>query len=297
MKKTLQTAFQRRQYMISRDFELYYYNNTNIAKVDIHSHDYYEFYFFLEGNVSLQIEKEIYPVQFGDMMLVPPHIFHRPIVHNSNLPYRRFVFWISKDFCEHLAQHSSCYTYLIDYVKKTQTYLFHLNQISFNTLQSKIIRLLEEMRSERFGKDIQLELFVSDFILHINRLIYEQLEPKQKSDETSLYSSLIEYIEEHLEEDLSLDRLANNFFVSKYHIAHIFKENLGLSIHQYITKKRLSLCQTAICSNKNITDVYQSYGFGDYSSFYRAFKKEFGISPKKYQEMQQKLFSKENEDG
>ena len=69
----------------------------------------------------------------------------------------------------------------------------------------------------------------------------------------------------------------------------MFKENVGLSIHQYITKKRLSLCQEAIRSDTNITEVYQAYGFGDYSSFYRAFKKEYGISPKEYRDMQVNL--------
>lgn len=289
MKKNLQTDFQCRQYMISKDFELYYYNDKNMAEVNIHSHNYYEFYFFLEGNVSLKVGKNIYPIHFGDMMFIPPHVFHCPIVHSRELPYRRFVFWISKDFYEHLLQHSSCYGYVMDYVNTTKTYLFHLNQIAFDTIQSKIIRLLEEMRSERFGKEIQTELLVKDFILSINRIIYEQSKPSESSNETSLYSNLIEYIEEHLDEDLSLDRLADIFFVSKYHIAHIFKDNLGLSIHQYITKKRLFLCQKAICTNKNISEIYQSYGFGDYSGFYRAFKKEFGISPKKYQEQQQRL--------
>ncbi len=47
----------------------------------------------------------------------------------------------------------------------------------------------------------------------------------------------MDYIEEHLDEELTLEKLAGEFFVSKYYIAHIFKENIGLSIHQYIMKK------------------------------------------------------------
>ena len=89
-----------------------------------------------------------------------------------------------------------------------------------------------------------------------------------------------------MEEDLSLETLAEVFYASKYHIAHVFKDNIGLSIHQYITKKRLNLCQEAISGGMSITDSYQRFGFGDYSSFYRAFKKEYGISPKDYRDMQ-----------
>ena len=101
-----------------------------------------------------------------------------------------------------------------------------------------------------------------------------------------MYQNLCSFIEEHIEEDLSLERLSLEFFVSKYHIAHVFKENLGLSIHQYITKKRLLLCRESIISGMGITESYQTFGFGDYSSFYRAFKKEYGISPKDFKNMQ-----------
>ena len=55
MAKNLQTKFSTRQYMLSRDFEIYYYNEPASEKVSIHSHDYYEFYFFLEGDVSIWI--------------------------------------------------------------------------------------------------------------------------------------------------------------------------------------------------------------------------------------------------
>jgi len=142
------------------------------------------------------------------------------------------------------------------------------------------------MQSNRFGKELQIELYVEDFMLSINRLVYDILEPKQVTSDASLYTKLVEYIEEHLEEELSLEKLSEEFYVSKYHIAHVFKDYIGLSIHQFITKKRLALCQEAIRANMNITDVYHMYGFGDYSSFYRAFKKEYGISPKEYRDMQ-----------
>ncbi|MBE5876339.1 MAG: helix-turn-helix domain-containing protein [Lachnospiraceae bacterium] len=282
MKRKLQTAFQSRQYMLSQDFEIYYYNDTSQQKVNMHTHNYYEFYLFLEGDISIQIGENIFPLQYGDIILIPPNIPHMPVYHSTRIPYRRFVFWLSQEYCNHLLTISPDYVYLMQYVQVHKRYIFHNDRITFNSVQSKANNLIDEMRSNRFGRDAQITLYVNDLILHLNRLIHERNTPKSPALDTSLYHRLNEYIETHIEDELTLEHLAGEFYISKYHIAHVFKEATGLSIHQYITKKRLALCKEALLDNISITEVYQSFGFGDYSSFYRAFKKEFGISPKEY---------------
>lgn len=286
-KKKLQTSFSTRQYMISHDFEIYYYNDSpsQMKPVPSHIHDYYEFYFFLQGNVSLYVNDTEYHVNAGDIVLIPPDTPHYPVYHDKVTPYRRFILWISKDYCNHLLQSSLDYGFIMQLVQTTKNYIFTLDIILFNQVQSLIFQIIEEVKGKRFGRQAQIELQINSLLLHLNRIVYEKSHSSYTISEKELYIAITDYINSHLEEELSLHRLEEVFFVSKYYISHTFKDNIGLSLHQYILKKRLQASKNAILSDMSISKTYEKYGFRDYSAFFRAFKKEFGLSPKEYKEL------------
>jgi len=282
MKKYLQMPFSTREHMLSKDFELFYYNDKHITPLKEHSHSYYEFYFFLGGEVSITIKNQQTLLQKGDMILLPPGLKHYITIHNPEISYQRFIFWITPEFAKELQQLSEDYVYLLQHAKENRQYIYHFDTITFNTIQSKLFLLLDEIHFEHFGKLTKISLAVKDLILHLNRVVYEMLTPRIHVEQQGLFEKLMDYINQHLEEDLSLEHLSKLFFVNKYHIAHLFKEKYGIPVHQYIIKKRLALCKDALLNNEEITEICLLCGFSDYSSFYRAFKKEYGLSPKQY---------------
>jgi len=283
MKGNLRSAFNTRQYMQSKDFEAFYYSDLNFQTLPAHTHDYYEFYLFLEGDLDLEISGHARPLHPGDMVLVPPGVSHHALMHSSDRPYRRFVLWVSQEYAARLLKESPDYVFLMQRAATSSRCYYHFHEAEFSSIQSRLIRLLEEFHSNRYGRNAAVYLALNDLLLYMNRIIYEREHPVV-SGSGDLMQEITLFIDEHLTEDLSLDVLADHVCLSKYYIAHYFKDSLGISIHQYITKKRLQSCSEAIAAGSDITRTFDEYGFRDYSSFYRMFRKEYGMSPREYQE-------------
>lgn len=129
-----------------------------------------------------------------------------------------------------------------------------------------------------------LDCYITSLLLSINRVVYQRQQPAANVKQPFLFSNICEYINAHLEEDLSLDALAREFYVSKYHISHVFKDNMGMSVHQYLVKKRLDASKNSILSGMPLHEVATAFGFRDYTSFFRSFKKEFGVAPREFKE-------------
>ena len=280
MKKNLTTEYDDRQYMSDSDYELYYYRDVKPGnRTGLHTHPYYEFYFFLEGHAEALVKQEHYMLTYGDILIVPPKVSHGIFVHDFDIPYRRFDLWVSVSFFDSLLAMSKDYGYAADMALTEDRHVIHTDRITFNSILSKLFYIIEEERGDRFGRESQLKLSVSELLLTISRLANEQF-TERKVTQDALYQNICDFIEHNIDEDLSLDNIAKHFFLSKFYISHVFKENIGISIHRYIAKKRLQLCHDAIMGGEPVSQVCNDHGFDDYSSFYRAFKKEYGMSPK-----------------
>ena len=282
MKKKLRSEFNSRQYMLSEDFEVYYYSDLHFSSVGRHTHAYTEVYLFCEGDVDMEIDGKKHPLRPGEVLVLPPDTPHRAIIREDEKPYRRFVFWLSEDFCTALRAESPDYMYLFDRARAENDYVYPMDPLEFNGLRSQIFTLLEELHTDHFGRDSQIGLHVRQLLLMLNRIVWQKDSQKGKKGSRPGYQRITDYIHENLGGDLSLDTLSRELFLSKYYIAHLFQENTGISVHQYITKKRLSACVEAMQSGQPINEVYSRLGFLNYSSFYRAFLKEYGCSPTAY---------------
>lgn len=285
MAKRRSSKFTTRQYMLGDQYEVFYYSDTHFQSVGSHSHDYYELYFFEEGAVIMEIGGKAYPLRPGDVIVIPPGMDHRAQLTDTEKPYRRFVFWQKEALLEVLEARSAEFGYLFHRSKARGKYVYHFDLPTFNAIRTRLFTLLDEIHTDRFGKQAAIDLCISDLLLFLSRTVHEQEQRQNRKEQISRYQAIAHYVDEHLDEPLSLDVLAKEFFLSKYYLVHLFRENTGLSLHQYILKKRLSACCDAMQGGTAVGEAYRQWGFGDYSAFYRAFRKEYGMSPSAYLEL------------
>ena len=285
MAKRQSCQFNTRQYMLREDFEVFYYSDTHFHSVGVHSHDYYELYFFEAGAVTMEIDGRGYPLKTGDVILIPPGVSHRALLTDPEKPYRRFVFWQSRPFLEALEARSPDCGYLPRRAESRGRYVYRFDPVAFNAIRTRLFTLLDEIHADRFGKATAIDLIITDLLLFLGRTVYEQEQRRNRKEQLSRYETITHYVDGHLDEPLSLDALARRFYLSKFYLVHLFRENAGLSVHQYILKKRLAACCDAMLGGVAVGEAYRQWGFGDYSAFYRAFRKEYGMSPSAYLEL------------
>lgn len=284
MSKHYLTTFNTRQYMQNEDFEIFYYEDKILAPVSMHQHDFYEIYFFLSGNLDICLGDTTYPLSYGDICLIPPALSHRPVFKENTQSYRRIVLWISPSYLQKLIQHYPDIHYCFMETRRTRTYHYSTDFGSAQLLFGRLIAIIEESAGAAPFHSSITDCCISTFLLQLNRLLYNHAHAETQTDQTTLFSELCNYINTHLEEPLTLDTLSAGFHVSKYHIAHLFKQSMGISTHQYILRKRLYAARNILLSGTPPQEVCHLCGFGDYTSFFRAFKKEFGISPKDFKD-------------
>ena len=259
---------------LEQDFRLFHIKDQTKREFSYHYHDFHKVIIFLSGKAAYHIEGKSYYLKPWDILLVNRHAIHKPEIDFS-VPYERFVLWISDDIKS---------TELLRCFQKAIDRSYNLIRLDSDT-QEKLKQLLYELeaalKDKKFGSELLGSALFTQFMVYVNRIFLE----KQYIYDARSYSSdsqieeLLRYINHNLTEDLSIETLARKYYLSKYHMMRKFKEETGYTIHNYIISKRLLLARTKISEGIPILKAAQLSGFSDYTTFSRAYKKQFGTAP------------------
>lgn len=105
-------------------------------------------------------------------------------------------------------------------------------------------------------------------------------------EKASVAEKVISYIEDHLEQELSLEEIAGALNYSKYYVARAFKEDTGMTLHKYIQGRRLSeAARKLVQTRQPIIEVAFDAGYGSQQAFTQAFRREYLCTPQKYRQL------------
>lgn len=253
--------------------------NPNKCNVNFHLHEEFEIYFLISGDVNYFVEKNMYPIKFGDVMITNNQEIHKPSFQNDNV-YER----ITLQFAPHIVRkfNSPSLDLLSCFLNKPKG---QQNKITLQPSQiNEFLRLfnqIENLKPHAGYKILKLNYLI-ELLVWINIIFKDVNRSDNLSSMPELLTSLLDYIDMNLEKDLTLESLSTKFYVDRFYMGRIFKKYIGNNIHEYILFKRISKAKQILSEGYSVTDTCELCGFNDYSNFLKMFKRTVGISPGKY---------------
>ena len=268
---------------LHQNFRLFHLKDKKNQEFEFHYHDFNKIIIFLSCNVTYLVEGKAYDLKPWDILLINHHDIHKPVI-DPDVTYERVVLWLQPDYIRTQADHacdlSQCFT-------ATTEKSFNLIRLN-HTLQTEIQTLLHQLEasleSREFGHELLSQSYFLQFMVYLNRVFLPdtyQLDTSASRCDQQI-TEILTYINTHLGEDLSNESLADRFYVSKYYLMHKFKETTGYTLHSYVQQKRLLHSADLMRGGTPVLKAAALCGFSDYSTFLRAFRKFYGISPKTF---------------
>ncbi|MCM1174761.1 MAG: AraC family transcriptional regulator [Blautia sp.] len=267
-------------------FKLFHIKDCIRKDFPFHYHDFYKIIYFVGGNVSYKIEGKTYRLKPHDFVLVDYNAIHKPEIE-SDMPYERYIVYLAEEFLNHENQRGERLKRCFEMAGASGSHVVHFAPGSYEDLLGCLLRIeKEEQGMQDFLHDKMLEAFFLEFMVLFNRACLAQ--PKAFIT-TAVYHEkivdVISYIQAHLTENISIDFLADTFYISRYYLMRQFREATGYSIHQYISEKRILEAKRRILTGVPASKVCYECGYSDYSTFARRFKEIVGVAPSMVKEM------------
>ncbi len=252
-----------------------------------HFHESVEFLMPVSRGGEMFVENQVYSLHPEALFILPDATLHKTLAAE---PYERYVLHVPIPTIHAI---STPRTDLYRRVQEAERMVDTGNR--YNELLTLLKRLDWEQgrKNAGFGSDLNQMLLLSEFLLQalsmapVRRWADELCQIERPSDRGSRegalqISAVLEYLQEHLAEKLTLERVASEFFISKYYLSHCFKEATGFSVMEYVINTRILRARRLLQDGYRVQTAGEMVGFQSNEHFIRTFTSLTGLPPKQY---------------
>ena len=251
-----------------------------------HAHDFIEVVLILAGEGEYQLDDKFIPVRKGDVLLISPGTIHQCTRSSEELPLEKFYLAFTDI---HIRNMEPNHIHFPDREK-----ILHPGEKTFLNLARICASIKAESTSRQPGRYFMLKAYVTQIILLLYR---EQAALPETNNQGYEFEStnkkyvveqIIDYLDSHYSEKISLDQIAKNMYLSPFYISKIFKSETGDTPINHLIRVRMEKARQLLDQQQNasIQDIALCVGYDDAYHFSKLFKKHFGQSPSKYRKKQ-----------
>ena len=278
-------AAEQRQYMQEDTYEVYEKIGPPVGATEFHYHDFYEIIYIANGQFASQVGEVTHELRRGDFLMIGRNTLHRYYPEaKKHDDSRRVILWVRKELLQELSG-GNCD--LSDCFHEGSAVIYHFPLNYEDILSGFLMKLaMSELIDDVDPKmrSVMDRGYLTLFFSYLNVLCarHDYIFSDAAVMENSLVEEIDRYIEEHIEEPITIDELAAVVHLSKYYFVRRFKELTGVTAHTYLINRRLIRACELLKEGEEVMNVYSMVGFSDYSVFLRNFRKMYGISPREY---------------
>ena len=275
---TKDKLFNREGYL-KENYHYFHLRDTAGQERDFHFHEFDKVVLLLSGHVDYTVESVTYALKPWDVLLVKHHTIHKALI-DKTVPYDRVIIYLDGKYFDRILPDAG----LMDCFEKADKdgrQLITPDDGQQEQLSAALEDFEAAMRDEELGAEAIRDTQMVRLLVLINRIYASGSTAPDRAEATRdpKIAAVLSYINENLSRELSVDELAEQAYLSRYHFMRLFKAQTGSTVHAYVRQKRLLYAARLIREGESAARAAAESGFSDYSAFHRAFRESFGISP------------------
>lgn len=258
--------------------------NHQIEGYANHYHNAMEVIVCIENQYVVIANGQTYHLSPGDILLIPPFMLHEL---QSKPSGSRFIYLIDISMLRCFQDYTALGPIFMN------PYLCNADSQPeiYQHIYDSLMKMADLYFSHDFFWETAIYTILLDILLSIGRSHYSRnanegndLPDNNRPEYYTIFTNLLNYIDAHYMEDLTLEQVADYIGFSKYHFSRLFKQHTNTTFHNYLCHKRIQEAQAMLTANRNlpITDIAFQTGFNNLTSFSRCFNKYTSCSPTEY---------------